>query len=339
MNWIDSISRSADGFVLNKINKDGRKYQESMSNLSNGFFEGKTKRTRINTHFQDWQPVTGINTWNVLGLIDFHPADQHQVYECTIDEQIFLIPAQVLIKALIRPIKHLNSYVFQPAGLDQISLPLLEEDRPSSGFFIPLQRLFGSLRGISPGILAAFCWMHCFPSARAMWHSIYQFACVGRLDLKLPAASVTSILHYVEYENSCIVTDMTVMSLTATEPPFEFASAHPASIVLHESLASNWKKFSASDTSVPSRNGIWKLSDAEWEIVRGICEKRNYSKHSQRKIIDLILTKRGTGISWRKLDFNDGLSFPIVIRTSRRMEEDGRWHELLQELRLLRSAP
>lgn len=337
MFWIEGLARTPNGFVLETLNKDGVRTQEMLAGLSTKPFKGETSRTRITTDCRTWLAGSAQPFWEVLGVDRFEPRNGHQVFKLVHEDSVFLIPAGVVMAALIRPIKHIHPYLFRPHGLEQMSVPLLDGSRPSVGFYFPVHRITGNERMVTDGLLASYSWMHSFPSARAMWDSVYQSAQAGRLDVTLPNASVTATFHSVAWNGIQLVTELVITSLHAKEAPFDFAVGHTPDIVFHESPPKGRTFEHRAKEALPSRDGVWSLSDEEWHQLVPTVHKKQAVKHDLRRIIDLILVKLGTGTAWRKLDFQ-GMNFSIVQATYQRMQQDGRWATLEHTLRATRTA-
>ncbi|MGC3965153.1 MAG: hypothetical protein QM803_18050 [Rhodocyclaceae bacterium] len=337
MFWIEGIARTPIGFVLKTLHKDGARTQESLVGLGAKPLNGKTSRTRITSDCQSWLTGSAKPFWEYLGINKFEPQDSHHVFRVVHDGTEFLIPASVFIAAVIRPIKYIHPFLFRPQGLEQMSVPLFDGALPSVGFFVPVNRVTGNIRTVTDGLLTSYSWMHSFPSARRMWDSVYQAAQADRLDVTLPKADITAVLHCVTWNGVQLVTDMVITTLSASEAPFDFASGHTRDIFFHESGSMDWAHEHQAKEGLPPRDGAWSLSDEEWHQLGNVIQKRQAIKHDLRRVIDLILVKLGTGTAWRKLDFQD-LNFSIVQATYRRMQRDGRWVALEHSLKTSRTG-
>lgn len=337
MAWIEGIAQTPHGFVLETINENGFENQESLATLSSKFTNRKTSRKRLTTDCQTWSAVSAEPFWRFLGIAASKPRDKHSVFKMEHEETEYLIPASVVIAAMLRPIKHIFPYLFRPHGLEQISIPLFDASRPSVGFYIPVHRVVGNTRTLTDGLHAGLSWMHCFPSAREMWDSVYHSALTGKLNINLPKASMTTVLHSIAWKNTQLVTEMTITKIWANEAPFEFAKGHAAEFVLHESATTGWVVASRSKPNLTKLCNMSSLSDEEWEQLAPRMIKMNSTKHDLRSIIDLILLKLKTGTPWTNLDFR-GLNRPIVVYTYQGMLRDGRWEYLENTLHTTRNA-
>lgn len=336
MCWIEGVARTPNGFVLETLNDNGNRTIETLAEMGTKPLRAKTSRNRILTDLRTWLPGAAEPFWIYLGIDALKPRDGHQVFKLEHEGTDYLIPASVAMAAMIRPIKHLHPYLFRPHGLEQISVPLLDAHRPSVDFVFPVQRIIGSIRMLSDGLLANHSWLHCFPSARMMWDSVYQAAQAGRVGMALPKASMSAVFHSVAWNGIHLVTDIVITTLHAEEAPFDFAASHSREIVFHESASIDWAQEHQPKEALPSRDGAWELSDDEWQALAPAIYKKQAIKHDLRRIIDLILFKLGTGTAWRKLDFQ-GLNFSIVLATYQRMQHDGRWETIQHTLKTTRA--
>lgn len=336
MFWIEGVTRTSNGFALRTLHQDGTRDYETLCEISAPPVSGKITRTRIITNFQSWSACTAAPFWTFLGIDGFEPSSCHQVFMVIHKSKEYLVPASVLIAALMRPIKHLHQYLFRPHGLEQMSVPLLSVGKPSVGFSLPLHRIAGNRRLVNDGVLASYSWMHSFPSARAMWDSVYQSAQSGLLGMTLPCATVSAIVRSVAWNGMQLVTDLTITSIHAHDTPFDFATGHTPNIVFHDSHASALRSEPGAARALPSRDGVWSLSNEEWHLLEPKVVKCKRAKHDLRRIIDLILFKLGTGTTWHRLDFQE-LNFNIVVSTYQSMLRDGRWSALEQTLTITRA--
>lgn len=337
MFWIEGISRSPSGFALDTFLADGTRSQHPLTGLTSPQIVGRTVRKRITTDCRDWSSHSAKPFWEFSGIQGQSPRDAHTVFEVINDGKRFLIPASVLIAAMMRPIKVMQAFLFAPQGLDSFCVPVFDEVQPRVGLHLPRHKVFGNNARLSSGLLASYSWMHCFPSARAMWDSVYSGALSGLLDIALPRASITMTLHSVNWLDYQLVTDLVIMSLRANEQSFGFAGKHPHEIFFHDSASLDWKTGHHPTCTIPARGEEWLLSDREWSQISTSIHTSHRVKFDLRKIIDLILQKFGTGQSWQKLNF-EGLNYPIVQATYQRMQKDGRWQTIESLLLASRGA-
>jgi hypothetical protein len=335
MFWIEGIGRDAEGFVLETLSPHQGRHTQVLRQLSQSIKFGQTSRIRITTDCAHWHRESGQAFWRQLGIEALKPKDGQGVFRFLDGGKPYLVPASVFLASMMRPIQHIQSFLFKPQGLESFCMPLLGGETEKIGLYLPPAKVYGSNRQPPQGLLATYDWMHCFPSAHAMWSSVYPAACNGRLDVALPQARLTVILHYVKNEGIRLVTEMTIVKLESLETPFDFAAGHLREFVLHDSTALDWQILHRPACAIQPRGREWRLSDTEWQMLEPLFAGRTRKKYHLRDIIDLILIKFGTGQAWRKLSFGE-LNFPIVQATYQSMKKTGQWdvlEELLQRAR------
>jgi len=330
MSWIEGVARSSTGeLVLQSLAADGSRSEAPLSDLGSQAFSGRTARARITTDCTTWSRHSPEPFWEHAGLTRHGPRDGHGIFLAAIDGKEYLIPASVFIAAMMRPIQHVQRFLFSPQGLDAFSVPILGESVPNIGLHLPAHQVFGIGARTPDSLRAAYSWMHCFPSARRMWDSVYAAALDGRLDITTPEGNLTMTVHSVAHGAYRLVTSMVILSITTDELPFGFAANHPQTVVLHAGAGIiDWSVAHHPASGVaPRHDGEWSLSDDEWSNLLVSIKIPPRPKFDSRRIIDKILLKLGTGKPWRKLDYEE-LNFSTVQTTYQRMQQDGRWPEV-----------
>lgn len=333
--WIQGIARANHGFALQTVSPSDNSLQP-LHRLS-AKLPGKTKRKRITTDCRTWQRDSAAPFWDYLGVRP--ELANHTVFELEDENQRYLIPASVFIAGVIRPIKTIHAFLFQPQGLDLMCLPLFNKEKPSVGFYEPEYLVLGGPAARCESVLAGLSWMHCFPSARTMWDSVLGGALLGKLDVSLPAATMTLVLHSVDHGDYKLVTGITLIALRANEMPFSFAATHATEICFHDSTDVDWTTAHNPKCALLSRDGEWHFSDEEWaKAVELLPKTGSNSRYDRRKILDMALLKTGTGQPWRKLDYQD-LNFNIVQATYRSLTKSGHWQLIENLINGMRTRP
>lgn len=337
MFWIERITRGAQGFQLATIAPETGRDTQDLQQLATPMALGRTSRIRLTSDLATWSRESGRLFWEQLCIEKHHPGDGHTVFRFEHDGTPYLVPACIFIAALVRPIQRIYPYLFKPQGLESFSTPLLTAESPTVDLVLSPVRLIGSHSQTPKGLLATYSWLHSFPSAYAMWSSIYLAALQDRLDVDLPRAVLTMTLRSVKNGRHRLVTEMRVIKLSAQEAPYPFAADHTTDILMHEGLELDWQRGHRPESSIPcGQKHSWELSDEEWLAIQPLLGDRIQKKFELRGIIDLILVKFGTGHPWRKLDFG-ALNFPVVQATYQRMTKNGQWPDIAATLTTLRT--
>lgn len=337
MYWIEGIGRNAEGFVLETVASTKGRTTQPLKNLAEMQELGRAQRCRLTTDCASWSRETGAAFWKQLGVARSRPKDGHTVFRFTDDGKDYLVPASVFIAAVMRPIQHIQHYLFKPQGLELFSTPICESALPTVGLLLSPSKIFGYQNQPSNGLLANYSWLHCFPSAYGMWSSVYLAACQGKLDVALPKARLTLTLHSVKAGDYRLVTKMLVTKLDTLEDPYPFAAHHTPHILMHESSELDWQELHRPQSFIPPHSDqTWHLSDYEWQAIEPLFAGREQTKYALRDILDLILVKLGTGRAWQKLDYGL-LNFSIVQATYQRLTKRGTWQTIAGMLMALRS--
>lgn len=327
MHWIEGISRTTGGFVLDTIAENGDRDRHSLSALSHLDVSDRRSRKRVVTDCRTWTRRSADPFWDRFALHGNQPRDDHGVFQFDVEGQPYLLPVAVLLAAAVRPIRLMQAFLFRPQGLEYFSTPIIENCRPGIELHLPQSQVFGYNNQLPSSLIATYSWMHSFPSARKMWDSVYLAALTGRLDLAPPLATLTMALRSQEWKGFRLITEATIVSVETHEAPFAFAEGHPCRVHFHDSAGVDWATAHHPVNTTPPGPDGWKLTDAEWKLLAAIVKPAPRAKHDLREIINLILEKLATDQPWRALEFGR-LNFSIVQGTYRRLKADGRWKEL-----------
>jgi transposase len=332
MFWIEGIVRNPGGFNLETILPQAIREKLPLQFLRQPIKLKLTKkfRERITSDCVQWVRTDARPFLECLGIEASAPKDGQAVFRLVEGDRQYLIPASVFIAGMMKPIQHIQKFLFKPQGLESFCTPLLEDGTPKVGIHLPCRAVFGRATTFA-GLAPTYSWIHCFPSANAMWASVYQAACDGRLDVALPNARITMRVHGVKSDNFHLVTEMSITKLEALEQPFEFATNHTRHIVMHESAGLDWQTLNHPKNTLPAREKEWRLSESEWQAISLLLLRRGSAKYDLREIVDLILVKFGTGCPWRKLEFGN-LNFSIVQNTYHTLQKNGNWQKIEKTL-------
>jgi hypothetical protein len=140
----------------------------------------------------------------------------HQVFEFFVGEHRYLVPALVLVRAVLKNKKSLIAAAFQPQGLELAITPIFEEDLLSD-FWIQ-----SSQRGFNTEFLH---WLYTYPSARRMFHSVFRHAVEGRLGISPPLGIAEAAVLFQTDPLKCktrFVTSLNICRVTTAEFPLDY---------------------------------------------------------------------------------------------------------------------
>lgn len=342
MLWVEGITRADTKLAVLKVDAAGRRSNCPLDTLKELPEQGgRCQKSKFDTNFQTWEPTGPADYARGIGMQ--HPiSNAHRVFRLTDRDTTYLIPAQVLFKAVFRPLGTLALNLFRPQGLEQTCVPK-HTDAGVSFVMTGLSQRTQSCTSLQRPL----SWMWSFPSARRMWESVYRYACSGELACDLPIGKARIVVTGVKKDGLFLVTEMTVLQVTTDEIPFEFARNHLSTIIFHEGVSFRMRQLSdfvaRPDSNIAQRNGQWDLSDSEWSAIYPLFEEQQKRgnakrKHELRSLLDGILAKLGTGIPWTKFQFLAG-TWSNASKLYGECRKDGRWEEILGILERSRGMP
>jgi len=331
MRWVEEIARENTKFVAIEIDKDGTRQSHPLSEIGSFLKDDASRhKNKFDTSFQDWQLASVADYLHGFGIC-VSVREHHRVFKIQCEQMTYFIPAGVLFKAIFRPLNLTVTHIFRPQSLEQVCIPTLK----GAGVHF----VMSGLRGRNQSCLSLqqpLSWMWCFPSAKRMWNSVYDYACQGQFACDLPLGKARLVVKGRKKKQNFFVTEMTLLQVTPDEEPFEFAFGHPTAIVFHESVSFRTKQLSdfvaQPDKTLETINGRWEMTDEEWRAIYPMFSAqetrgRSKRKHDLRTLIDGIIAKLGTGVPWTKFVFKTGTWFN-ASKLYGECKKDGRWEKI-----------
>lgn len=349
MQWIEEVIWAGGGYSLKVSSQEGVRSEISINKLADVIQVQETENLKIRggTDFKEWRSLDSQEVAELRSTLGFSDGPTGQeFFEFSDEDRRFVIPAAVLMCGVFRPFHGISRYLFSPQGLENLCIPDLNVATPELLFFVSARGATGMQPDKAAGILNSLSWLHCFPSAKAMWDSLLVNARTGRLTTILPTGSFSFYGRGIRVAEKLLITQLNLRLLETTESPYPCFSNHTRAIeferVLHKAnQEAGHKHLPTKVTSLPSRHGVYTLSDDEWSAVSLAMDKpatgRRY--HPLRTVIDAILHKLGTGLTWEEASPVQ-LDNTLARKTFARMRKNGRWEMLLDLLQRHRtSAP
>lgn len=146
-----------------------------LSNRGSPDTQGAHKRSRVTSTFATWRHVDASEYLAIFGIeIPQSIANQHQLFEFSVDAKRFVVPCLVLLRTLSRPERLWLPDVFGSHALDRLCLL-------DSSVTPPELRIHEDCWPEFPKELftptrTAMLWMTSFPSAQRMIGSIHDYA-------------------------------------------------------------------------------------------------------------------------------------------------------------------
>lgn len=335
MQWAQEISveqgrlvaRVFDGaasrsVALNELDRSGLPTERSF-----------TKRG-IQTNFSDWREVPA---GEYAAAFDLKGANEgfHSVYETYVGKRRLLTPALALIRTFFGLNANVLANVFRPCALDRITVLDGSVEPPAavlSGLRIPRTRV-GRLSDNAQRL----SWMRSHLSAQDMLASVHESAMLGRIGLNLPPSTVCLVAHGRRVKETLFVTGINVLSVSPHDEPILFCqmTAETYHFRAVRTKAHRGRVDTNDYSDIPRRNdGSIELSDAEWQEIEPLMlttRGRSRIRLDQRLILDGVLTKLATRVSWASVKYKAG---GVTHATSafRRFAGDGRFETILSIL-------
>ncbi|MRR56788.1 MAG: transposase [Deltaproteobacteria bacterium] len=319
MEWIDKISYVDNQWKL-KVLENEDTHWEPLNYLSSLKDRCPPRpRRKLTSVFSSWKPYPSFEFAARAGIKQ-QLSDNHTIYSFNEDGVTYLVPAAVIIEAILRPIKFIGPWLFQLEGLAQFSVP-------SEGDRVRLSANASSHIAASDGLKDLLTWVWHYPSAGLMWSSVYKFASQERINIDLPIGCARLICRGVSNGNVFLVGHLFISQVWTTEEPrcANTGLSDKTKIVLRPSKASD------RPSELPKRDQI-PLSDLEWESIADLFERQRVNT---RQIIDDILEKQATGVPWYKAQFRTG-HWKNAHVSLRRWHQSGKWDEVCKRLSAVR---
>lgn len=246
----------------------------------------------------------------------------------------YVVPALVLMRAMVQFDAELFTKLFQPQSLEDVCCPCLSEEDSCARVNLS-SKLKGAQRRTTPGLLALMTWLYFFPSARRFWASAYQSAKKGQIGLALPAASLTFTVYGVQPRTSgnVYVTRLSLVEIEAQEAPLPFAPDQPRKIIVRPLL----EKSEAEQEAELALETRLELDESVWSAVEPLLARSRGrgSKADHRKVLSCVLQVQLVGSTWNAASRMHKCPIGSAADALARWRQDGRWDVVTRELRRL----
>lgn len=289
----------------------------------------KTRLTTCTFKFEKFSKIS-FHEYAVFFKQSTIEKNNHSAWSIIDDGILYVIPALALIRAFAHPNKFFLQKIFKPQSLDDICTYI----GPADGHMVQTIGRGSEKIRLNQTVTGPLSWFYCFPSARRAWASVYQSARKGALHFELPKATVTVKVRALKVGSISYVTQLKLQSIEVHERPFEFATGHPTYISKHFGR----KRFTAGSSNDKHYK---KLTQEEWNGIVPIFN--SYQKTSRpgidtRSLVDCILQRTSTNISWKSAAEFNNVSFGSATSAMRRWQADGRIERVINRLREMRES-
>jgi hypothetical protein len=322
----------SDAKQAHVVTDQGKRESMEVTDLrARGTPNGKYKAKPLTTDFSNWQ-LLNVEEANWYPSAFGIKADmrKHQTFEFSSGECRYIVPAIVLIRALLKDKASLMLAAFQPQGLERTITPIFEDDRLTSCWIREVDRA----RCNGEFLL----WLYAYPSVRTAFHSIFQYALQGSIGLTLPTGTaLVSAKFSAEHRQNKTryVTDLSIRSVKTEEMPLDFFQPQSSEVRFHHGTDGFLPRLQDRDVPLgPAERSA--LCDAEWSDIQPILVEKRF-KHNPRQLLDGILLKLVSGTPWRDCEYATG-TWSNASFFYRTLRNDGRWSRILAVLHKHRTA-
>ncbi|MGQ7935497.1 transposase [Paraburkholderia sp. D1E] len=334
--WLDRFERVDGKLAVVGVDQCGQStfippeqmYKSKPRNLRN------SDAITLRTSFCDWTQTSTCEYAAAFGTIS-GVTELHETYVVPTQSTRVVLPALQLQRALLGAPSVVAQYVYAPNGLEHLCSPILDNKDFSIGFLSKKQ--LGRTRTRN-SFIQRIEWFYAFPSAYRAWSSFYRLACCGKIGVELPAAEVLMSAHGKYVGDTLYVHGLDILELTPLEPPLEWAEINRERYVVAGGLAEHIAARKTQDTRLRPRSDKWDMTDDEWIAIEPIASHRSHpdrpgrpSRHLLRDVVDGVIIKLGTGISWSEL-WNQRAAYGASPTFHKRMKVDGRWDKIVEIL-------
>lgn len=287
---------------------------------------GMFKAGPIRTDFLSWRLLTGdeANRYpRAFGI----PADMscHQVFEFKTGQCIYLVPAIVLIRALLKNNSCLMDAIFRPQSLEMTVTP---------GFYDgDLTSCQLTMAHATPMNSDFLLWLYAYPSAKTMFHSVFQNSLKGTLGITLPEGQIEVRPRFhatYQFDRFRYVTELCIVSAKTNECPLSFYS--PPSNIIRFHRGNGGSQTVLFDDVIPTTaEGRVTLSDPEWLEVGPIVSEGRF-KYDPRRLLDGVLQKLSSGRPWRSCSYTEG-TWSNASNLYQVLINKGKWPSIIEVLR------
>lgn len=345
MDWIERIDEVDGRLAPVYVTAEGRRYTASLRELKGNLARPGYRAAKLAALSLHEMSITdGTEFLRGIGFQGVSGAGQ-DVFVAKDDGRRILIPASVLLPALIPELATAGERLLTAASLDQVAKPMVMDD----GVRVTFGRGV-ALSAPSNGKCAPerYTWLTCYPSARRFWSSVFKHATLGKLGFSLPNACVDISLMGFQADNTVFATRASVQRVMPTEAPFPFAEGRVAAEFSFQSkseaAARNLEHSRAVRRTSPSllqrlsfppgADG-WLTSDEEWHRIQQALGQAGFLPNARSKeSVDLAIRKLASGTPWKAMG-SRWRSAEVALRS---WVKNGKWEVLEGVLQQTRSA-
>lgn len=296
----------------------------------------------LTVNFRDFSSCNARSYTDYFGIqVTEGKVRAHQVFEVKQHGRTYLVPALALMRALFKPSTKLLHEMFAPSALERTLW--LDYSNGTVNIVVDAKWATSSAEERNINWQRPLGWIASHPTARRMADSVHQHAMAGHLALDLAHCEAEVVFSGVQGPKALLVTEVRILSITPSECPDLPVVGYEHKM---DFLDRNWAKGrnlrKTISEQVPAHaDGTFDLTDQEWAAIAPLLsearERSRPYKLCQRSLFDGILSKLGTGESWRRSSYKVG-DWRNASTSCNRWKRRGVLEQALVVLRQMRQA-
>jgi hypothetical protein len=300
--WLDRFERVNGQLMVVGITRSGQEslIQPAQMRSSKRGIDAYKAVTLV-TSFSQWGDRSAREYANVFGFSS-GVTERHRVFSIPHRSGHIVCPAWELQRGLLAGSGSMADLVYRPSGLELLCAPVCAPEE-FTVTLLPNRALGRRLH--SDSLIERLMWLYAYPSAHRAWNSLYRHARSGMIDIDLPIADIEMSAHGKSVGDVFYARRVYVRQITPRERPFDWAKTDRQSYNFDDGLLRQFRVRQTRDKRLHPVDNCWSLTDDEWIIVEKIVASGGLltrggkrTKFDARQIIDGIVIKMGTGMSW-----------------------------------------
>jgi hypothetical protein len=333
--WVAGTCLDAAGHVSVLLqDSTGAIRIDSLEDLTADVGAEKCKREDVTVQLGRLVPSNTETYLQAVGLAHLK-GDKQTSYEVHADIGPIVIPAQLLILATLAFHINLREIILSPVNPAELSQAHIFENNVVMQKGHYLSKVVG--RRFINSSIKAIQWLQTYPSARAAWASVYRNSLDGRLDLTIPACTLTASIHSNLVDGKRYVTRLIVKDLFPEEKPFPYAhAARISKLTFSDKGAPGVRRLPRgpqpkSDARLQGME-IPNIDERQWRQIEALLfSPHGIRKHCLRLIVETIINKFSIGYSWKNGTGTHDIR--VCARISyQRWSRSGQWSKVMDIL-------
>ncbi|WP_084545333.1 transposase [Derxia gummosa] len=343
MEWVCGFAMEAGRLKAVAVNEDRQRTTISLGELHRQGVPtaSRTSRAKVCVNFQAFRAGSGHEYRQCFGIeLPEDIRDNHQVFEFKENNNIYFVPALVLMRALFQPAILVLPDIFLNNALERACHLSWKSHDVAPELIIHASWAYPSYKHRYANWENPFRWFMAHPSATHMVDSVHQHAIEARCAMALPEAELEANINFVEYAGRRFVTNFKIISITPLDKPIHELKQLKSAIRYHDGHDNCERAQHRHDLPTIPRHAdsSTDVNDDEWQIIEPLI-----TNHLGRPTTDLrqrlnsVIGKLATGLSWKSYPYTRG-TWNDASQAYRRWKKCGDLELILSVIRERRTA-